>query len=74
MTGTIEQCKGPGGDTGHEEFPADEKNLGVEARQATAVEHSLTLWQALKAYRKATLWSICELSPVKNNIYEQYNI
>lgn len=31
-----------------------------EARRATAIEHSLTWWQALKTYRRATLWSVCE--------------
>ena len=34
------------------------KVLNEEARQATATEHSLTLWQALKTYRKAAFWSI----------------
>jgi SP family general alpha glucoside:H+ symporter-like MFS transporter len=35
-----------------------DKVLNSEARQATATEHSLTLWQALKTYRKAAFWSI----------------
>ncbi|KAK3936213.1 general substrate transporter [Diplogelasinospora grovesii] len=35
-----------------------DKVLNSEARQATATEHSLTLWQALKTYRKAAFWSV----------------
>lgn len=35
-----------------------DKVLNEEARQATASEHSLSLIQALKTYKKAALWSI----------------
>jgi MFS transporter, SP family, general alpha glucoside:H+ symporter len=35
-----------------------DKVLNVEARQATATEHELTLWQGLKTYKKAAFWSI----------------
>jgi len=35
-----------------------DKALNEEARQATATEHSLGLWQALKTYKKAAIWSI----------------
>ena len=35
-----------------------DKVLNEEARQATATEHSLTFWQAIKTYRKAAFWSI----------------
>lgn len=34
------------------------KVLNEEARQATATEHSLTFWEAIKTYRKAAFWSI----------------
>lgn len=34
------------------------KYLNHEAAQATANEHSLGLWQGLKTYKKAALWSI----------------
>lgn len=35
-----------------------DKVLDHDARLATAAEHSLTFWQALKTYRKAAFWSI----------------
>lgn len=37
-----------------------DKVLNEEARQATATEHSLSFVQAIKTYKKAALWSICE--------------
>lgn len=39
------------------------KFLNEEAAQATANEHNLTLWQALKTYKRAALWSIRKPSP-----------
>lgn len=39
---------------------ADTKFLNAEAAQATAAEHSLGLWQALKTYKRAAIWSVCE--------------
>lgn len=35
-----------------------DKVLNSEAKQATANEHSLSLTQALKTYKKAAFWSI----------------
>ncbi len=35
-----------------------DKVFNEDARQATVAEHSLTLWQALKTYKKAAFWSI----------------
>jgi SP family general alpha glucoside:H+ symporter-like MFS transporter len=35
-----------------------DKVLNVEARQATATEHELGLWQALKTYKRAAFWSV----------------
>ncbi|KAK6216028.1 hypothetical protein LQW54_004005 [Pestalotiopsis sp. IQ-011] len=35
-----------------------DKVLNAEARQATDNEHSLTLWQALKTYKRAAIWSV----------------
>jgi hypothetical protein len=45
------------------EFSASNPGLGDkvldhDARLATAAEHSLTFWQALKTYRKAAFWSV----------------
>lgn len=37
-----------------------DKVLNAEARQATDNEHSLTLWQALKTYKRAAIWSVRE--------------
>lgn len=34
------------------------KYLNHEAAQATANEHSLGLWQALKTYKRAAFWSV----------------
>lgn len=39
---------------------ADTKFLNAEAAQATAAEHSLGLWQALKTYKRAAIWSVRE--------------
>ena len=36
------------------------KIINEEARQATATEHSLSFWQAIKTYKKAAFWSICK--------------
>lgn len=36
----------------------DTKFLSEEAAQATAAEHSLGLWQALKTYKRAAFWSV----------------
>ncbi|PSR80793.1 general substrate transporter [Coniella lustricola] len=44
--------KGPGADFGDSKFVND------EAAQATANEHSLTLWQALRTYKRAAMWSV----------------
>jgi MFS transporter, SP family, general alpha glucoside:H+ symporter len=41
-----------------EEPYSDTKVLNEEARQATATEHSLTFWQAIKTYKRAAFWSI----------------
>jgi MFS transporter, SP family, general alpha glucoside:H+ symporter len=41
----------------------DDKLLNEEARQGTVSEHSLSLWQALKTYKKAAFWSIRKHSP-----------
>lgn len=38
----------------------DDKHLNEDAKQATAAEHSLSFWQAIKTYRRAAFWSICE--------------
>lgn len=38
----------------------DTKALNADAAQATAAEHSLGLVQALKTYKRAAMWSICE--------------
>lgn len=46
---------------GHTEFTDvnfQGKELNEDARMATAAEHSMTLWQALKTYRKAAFWSV----------------
>jgi MFS transporter, SP family, general alpha glucoside:H+ symporter len=37
-----------------------DKVLNAEARQATANEHSLSLGQALKTYKRAAFWSVRE--------------
>ncbi|KAH8694153.1 general substrate transporter [Talaromyces proteolyticus] len=42
----------------HQEFQSDQKALNAGARHATEAEHSLTIWRALKIYKKAALWSI----------------
>lgn len=34
------------------------KFLNEEAAQATAAEHSLGLWQAIKTYKRAAIWSV----------------
>lgn len=34
------------------------KFLNEEAAHATAAEHSLGLWQALKTYKRAAFWSV----------------
>lgn len=44
--------KGPGLDL------SSSKDIDHEAAQATANEHSLGLWQALKTYKRAALWSV----------------
>lgn len=36
----------------------DVKVLNEEAAQATDTEHSMTLMQGLKTYKRATMWSI----------------
>lgn len=41
---------------------ANAKFVNEEAALATANEHSLSLWQALKTYKKAALWSIRKFS------------
>lgn len=43
------------------------KFLHEEAAQATAAEHSLGLWQALKTYKRAAFWSVREsmTTPIK---------
>jgi len=43
-----------------EDAVADAKVLNEEARLATAAEHSLTFFEALKTYRKAAIWSVCK--------------
>lgn len=40
------------------------KFLNEEAAQATANEHDLTLWQAIKTYKRAAIWSIRKSSPI----------
>lgn len=35
-----------------------DKALNEDARTATAAEHSLGLWQAIKTYKKAVFWSV----------------
>lgn len=50
--------KGAGPDFG------DTKFLNAEAAQATANEHSLGLWAALKIYKRAAIWSVRELQPI----------
>lgn len=37
----------------------DVKVLNEEAAQATEIEHSMTLMQGLKTYKRAAMWSIC---------------
>lgn len=37
---------------------ASAKYLNEEAALATANEHSLGLWQALKTYKRAAFWSV----------------
>lgn len=32
--------------------------LDEEAKQATAIEHSMTVWKSIKTYRKAVFWSV----------------
>lgn len=49
--------KGAGADFNNAKF------LNEEAAQATAAEHSLTLWQALKTYKRAAFWSVRKSSP-----------
>ncbi len=48
------------GESRVEERYTDNKILNEEARQATATEHSLSFWQAIKTYKKAAIWSIRE--------------
>lgn len=36
----------------------DSKVISEEVAQATAAEHSLGLWQALKTYKRAAMWSV----------------
>lgn len=54
----------------------DNKVLNQDAKEATAAEHDLNLWQAIKTYRKAVFWSImvstsiimvCKLSVATNS-------
>ena len=49
----------------HEKGPTSEHNepltadvLAVEASQAAAAEHRMSLWQAIKTYPKAIGWSV----------------
>lgn len=48
------------GEDVNEDHYANTKVLNQEARQATAAEHSLSFWQAIKTYKKAAFWSIRE--------------
>lgn len=50
------------------------KYLDREAAQATANEHSLTLWQALSTYKRATMWSVRKLNQLMpSNILTLYS-
>jgi SP family general alpha glucoside:H+ symporter-like MFS transporter len=40
------------------------KLLNEEAKVATSTEHSIGLWQGLKTYRKAALWSVLVSSSI----------
>ncbi|KAK9369283.1 general substrate transporter [Lipomyces kononenkoae] len=46
------------GDLNFQSVGADDKGLNVEAIQATASEHSLSFWQAIKTYKKAAFWAV----------------
>ena len=59
MADNIEEAKGPVADTDHQEVVIEEKALYAQARLATEAEHNLNVWQALRMYKKAALWSIC---------------
>lgn len=50
----------------HDEFTASMpgKMLDEDSKLATAAEHSLTLWQGVKTYRKAVFWSIIVSSSI----------
>lgn len=52
---TIQEGKGQQATIHHDDYPSSEKFNLEEARRATAIEHSLTWWEALKTYQKATL-------------------
>jgi hypothetical protein len=48
-----------------------EKHLNNEAHNATDAEHNITIFQALKTYRKAVLWSVLISTTV---IMEGYDV
>lgn len=48
-----------------------EKQLNNEAHHATDVEHNISIWQALKTYKKAAIWSVLISTTV---IMEGYDV
>jgi len=48
----------------HGDVNVSGKMLNEDAKQATALEHSTTLWQGLKTYRKAAFWSVLVSSSI----------
>jgi SP family general alpha glucoside:H+ symporter-like MFS transporter len=62
--GSAQVEKGTPGYTQFDQAGLHDKVLNAEARQATDNEHSLTLVQALKTYKKAAFWSIRKCLPM----------
>jgi SP family general alpha glucoside:H+ symporter-like MFS transporter len=50
--------KGGVGYDNHGDGELNDKGLKEEARLGTENEHNLSLWQAVKTYKRAALWSV----------------
>lgn len=50
--------KGGAGYDNHGDGGLNDKGLNEEARLGTENEHTLSLWQAVKTYKRAALWSV----------------
>lgn len=53
------------------------KVLKQDAKEATAAEHSLSLFQAIKTYRKAVFWSVMvstSIIMVRNFLWQRVSV